>query len=186
MKKILILIIIVTALMMTGCGDKNEQMTSFIPTPIPGSEDNSGETTSEETTEGSGETVGESTEATPTPKPLHVGQTTTMYVKLGEYDAILNIRSTPSKDGDVVGFLVHTEKLEIIEIVDGWASFAQGGSIRYVSSDFLVNERPDYIEPPTATPVPTNKPTPTTKPETVNKPQVNTPSSDSEEAPPEI
>lgn len=188
MKKSLLLIILFTALMMTGCGNKNEQFTSFIPTPMPESENNSGETISGDATEGTEETIGENAEATPTPKPLHVGQTTTMYVKLDEYDAILNIRSTPSKDGDVVGFLVHTEKLQVIDIVDGWASFAQGDSIRYVSADFLVNERPEYLEPPTPTPspIPSEKPTPTNKPESANKPQTNTPSTDSVDAPPEI
>jgi uncharacterized protein YgiM (DUF1202 family) len=107
-------------------------------------------------------------------------------VKLDKYDAILNVRGTPSKDGEVVGFLVHTEKIEVIDIVDGWASFAQGGEVRYVSADFLVNERPEYIEPPTLSPAPTNKPTPTTKPVQDKPVQNSTPEADSEDAPPEI
>jgi len=185
MKKSLIVIILFTALLMTGCG-KKEQMTNFIPTPIPNSEDNGGDTTEVVTDDGE-VTGGEVTDATPTPKALHVGQTTPMYVKLDEYDAILNVRSTPSKDGDVVGFLVHTEKIDVIDIVDGWASFAQGGEVRYVSSDFLVKDRPEYLEPPTA--APTSKPTakPTSTPAPTPKPaQSDTPAAGSEEAPPEI
>ncbi len=175
MKKSLLLVIIITLLTMTGCSDKGE-FASFIPTPAPESNDSIGDVEAEEPSEDSSET---SEEATPTPKSLHVGQTTTMYVKLDKYDAILNVRATPSREGDIVGFLVHTEKIEVIDIVDGWASFAQGGEVRYVSADFLVKERPDYIKPPT--PAPTNKPTPTNKPA-----QVTTEEDDADEAPPEI
>ena len=179
MKKGLILIIIFTVLTMTGCGDKG-QMTNFIPTPAPESEESSdtGEDLSEdETTDNGSEAPDGQDEETPSKKPLHVGETTPMYVKLDKYDAILNVRATPSRDGDVVGFLVHTEKVAVIEIVDGWASFAQGGEIRYVSADYLVDERPEYIKPPT----PTKQPSPTSKPA-----QNNTPAEDTEEAPPEI
>lgn len=187
MKKSLIVIIIFTALLMTGCG-KQAQMTDFIPTPAPNTEDGE-EATTEVVTEGDTVTDGEVTEATPTPKPLHVGQTTKMYVKLDEYDAVLNVRKTPSKDGEVVGFLVHTEKVDVIEIVDGWASFAQDGEIHYVSADFLVNERPDYLDPPTAAPTKTPAPTkaPTKTPTKAPDPaQSDTPAAGSEEAPPEI
>ncbi len=179
MKKSLLLVIIITLLTMTGCGDKGE-FASFIPTPIPESEDSSTDAATDDTTEDTSDSSSETqVEGTPTPKPLHVGQTTTMYVKLDKYDAILNVRATPSKDGEIVGFLVHTEKIEVIEIVEGWASFAQGGEVHYVSADFLVNERPDYIEPPT--PSPNKKPTPTNKPA-----QDTTPEADADEAPPEI
>jgi predicted small lipoprotein YifL len=187
MKKSLLLIIIITLLTMTGCGDKGE-FASFIPTPIPESEDSGEDAATEDATEDTADDNSEtSVEGTPTPKPLHVGQTTTKYVKLDKYDAILNVRATPSKDGEIVGFLVHTEKIAVIDIVDGWASFAQGGEVRYVSADFLVDERPDYIEPPKPSQVPTKKPTPTTKPAQENKPvQDTTPEADTDEAPPEI
>ncbi len=188
MKKSLILIIIITLLTMTGCGDK-EEFASFIPTPTPESEDSDdGDAVTEDLTEDADDNSSEtSVEGTPNPKPLHVGQTTTMYVKLDKYDAILNVRGTPSKDGDIVGFLVHTEKIEVIDIVDGWASFAQGGEIHYVSADFLVKERPDYIEPPKPSQVPTKKPTPTNKPAQENTPAQDTsPEADTDEAPPEI
>lgn len=187
MKKSLLLIIIITLLMMTGCKEKGE-FTSFIPTPVPESEDGS-EAAVTDDTEDTKENASETPEETPTPKPVHVGQTTTKYVKLDKYDAILNVRATPSREGDIVGFLVHTEKVEVIEISNGWASFAQNGELRYVSADFLVDERPDYIKPPAPTkkPAPTSKPAPNTKPS-----QNNTSDQDSEletemeEAPPEI
>jgi predicted small lipoprotein YifL len=188
MKKSLLMIIIIMLLTMTGCGDKGE-FASFIPTPSPESEDTKDEDpAAEDVEEDTEDNNTESTlEGTPTPKPLHVGQTTTMYVKLDKYDAILNVRATPSKDGNIVGFLVHTEKIEVIEIVDGWASFAQSGEVHYVSADFLVNERPDYIEPPIPSKAPTKKPTPTNKPVQESTPaQDSTSDTDMDEAPPEI
>ena len=90
-------------------------------------------------------------------------------MKLDDYDAILNIRSAPSREGEIVGFLVHTEQVEVISVEDGWASFVYQDEIRYVSADFLVDKKPAYIEPPT----PTAEPTPTEEP-------------DPNEAPPEI
>jgi uncharacterized protein YgiM (DUF1202 family) len=129
MKKNVFLLIIITVFLLSGCS-KKEKMTNFIPTMAP--ED---EITSEVTQtplEGS-------TEATPTPKEIHVGETTTKYVKLSEYDDTLNVRSTPSTDSEPVGFLVHTEKIEVIDIVDGWASFVYNNQVCYVNADFLVD-----------------------------------------------
>jgi uncharacterized protein YgiM (DUF1202 family) len=103
---------------------------------------------------------------------------------MGEYDAVLNVRATPSKDGDIVGFLVHTEKVEVIEIKDGWASFEYNNAICYVSSDFLVDTRPDYIAPPSPTPKPVPADTPTPTPTPTPKPAK--PATDGGEAPPEI
>jgi hypothetical protein len=158
MKKSIVLFMILTVFLLTGCSQK-EQMTSFIPTQTP--EEVSDNTTPEDT---SGEDAAtEGTEATPTPKEIHVGQTTPMYVKLDKYGAFLNIRPTPSTDSEPVGFLVHAEEIDVIEIADGWASFLYNNAICYVNSDFLVDERPEYLEPPTATPAPTPKATPTPK-----------------------
>lgn len=169
MKKNIYLLIIVTVLLLSGC-KKQAQMVDFIPTPTPvvTNEDEAGEE-SENTNE-----------ATPTPKTIHVGQTIAMYVKLDEYGAFLNVRSNPSKDGAIVGSLVHTEKIDVIEIVDGWASFEMDNVIVYVSADFLVPERPDYIPLPTAAPTPT----PTPKPKD-NTPK-DTPTPEPDAAPPEI
>jgi len=192
MKKYIYLLIVITSLMFVGC-KKQEQMVDFIPSTT--STDESGEVISED------ETAGENTEgndnsteeavATPTPKTIHVGETKTMYVKLDEYGAFLNVRSIPSKEGDIVGSLVHTEKIEVIDIVDGWASFLQDNEVRYVNADFLVDVRPDYIAPPSPTPTPKNTPTvkttPTSKPSPTSKP-TPTPvvETDTDEAPPEI
>lgn len=88
------------------------------------------------------------------------GKTTTKYVKLNNYNGILNIRATPAKDGEVVGFLVHTESVEVISIENGWASFMYKGVKCYVSAEFLVDKKPAYIAPPTVTPTPAITPTP--------------------------
>lgn len=211
MRKSLLFIILFAAMALTGCSDKKDQMPDFIPTPMPeadsGEEDAVGEdeTTgedietgenSEEGTSGeeaSEEGASEDTQITPTPKTVPVGQTKTMYVKLDKYDAVLNVRSAPSKQGEVVGFLVHTERVRVIDIVDGWASIAQSGQVHYVSADFLVEERPAYIEPPKPSPAPSKKPTPTQKPPQNTAPveddasaQDGAPDDNSEEAPPEI
>ncbi|MGF7143296.1 uncharacterized protein YgiM (DUF1202 family) [Anaerotaenia torta] len=170
MKKSILFIILTAAVMMAaGCSNKEDEMPDFIPTPIPknGGEVTDSENTtageepgSEETPEDSGteEAPGDDTQATPTPPTVHVGQTTVMYVKLKAYGAILNVRSAPSKDSDIVGFLVHTERIRVVDIADGWASFLYNDEVCYVSADYLVTERPEYLTPPTHTPVPTVKP----------------------------
>jgi uncharacterized protein YgiM (DUF1202 family) len=157
MKKIII-ILIITAIFLSGCS-KNDQMTNFIPTVKP--EDNS----SDEEIPTEVTPVGEenATDATPTTKAIYVGQTTTKYVMLTEYDDTLNVRSAPSTDAEKVGFLVHTEKIEVIEIKDGWASFLYNDAICYVNADFLVDEKPNFIEPPTPTAAPEKVPTPLPK-----------------------
>jgi hypothetical protein len=137
MKKVVIVLLIMI-LVLSGCS-KKEVMTDFIPTAAPsvGAEEDITPT-------------GQAT--TPTPKEVFVGQTTTKYVKLTEYKDVLNVRSAPSTDAEAVGFLVHTEKVEVIEISDGWASFLYKGAICYVNADFLVDDKPDLLEPPTPTP----------------------------------
>lgn len=190
MKKSLIFIILVTVILLAGC-KKEEQMTNFIPTQAPDEDfEDADDTDSTEATQQDGETSSETgdnapdaatseegTEA-PSQNMVYAGQTTTMYVKLDEYDAVLNVRAKPGKDGEIVGFLVHTEKVQVIEIKDGWAKIKYRDGAYYVSADFLVDKRPDYIDPPTKAPTPTKTPTPTPKPaeETTN----------GEEAPPEI
>ncbi|MGB4659482.1 MAG: SH3 domain-containing protein [Mobilitalea sp.] len=174
MKKSILLLLMITVLGLYGCSQSNE-MVDFIPTPIPSvteTTDSEQETDAEGSTEITEGGSTEVTEATPTPKELVIGETTTMYVKMNEYDDFLNVRATPSTDGEVVGMLVHTEKIEVIEIVDGWASIAVGNEVRYVSSDFLVLERPDFIPAPTPTPVPTKAPTkaPTNTPKPTKAP----------------
>jgi hypothetical protein len=165
MKRNIYLLIILTVFILTGCSPK-DQMTNFIPTPMPSDDDalDAVEDEIEDVAEG---TEGE-VEATPTPKPLHVGKTTEMYVKLDKYGAFLNVRPNPSTDGEPVGFLVHAEKIEVIELVEGWASFVYNEKVCYVNADFLQEKRPEYLTPPTPTPVPEVTPTmtPTAEPTT--------------------
>lgn len=149
-------------LALAGCGKKS-QITDFIPTPMitQTPADGSGEVTDGSNAGTDQGTEGDAT-ATPTDRPIVVGKTTAKYVKLGEYDAILNVRSEPSKEGTIVGFLVHTEKVDVMSIENGWAKFVVNGKACYVSADFLADERPAYITPPT--PTPSVAPTPTLKP----------------------
>lgn len=157
MKKSMYLFIILTIFTLAGCS-KNERITSFIPTQPPA-----------DVTQPAGEEDTEDTQVTvtvsPTPRDIVVGQTTTMYVMLDEYGGFLNVRPTPSTEGAPVGFLVHTEPVDVIEIAGGWASILYNDAICYVNASFLVKERPAYIDPPTPTPVPVKTPTPTPAPE---------------------
>lgn len=153
MKKSMFMFIIGIMLILTGCS-KKEQMASFIPTPAPSEETDVVLDDDEPVTEQ------EEPSVTPTPKPIVVGQTTTMYVKLDEFGGTLNVRQTPSTSGAKMGFLVHAEKVDVIEIKDGWASFVYNGTICYVNASYLVNEQPEYLEKPTPTPKPENTPTP--------------------------
>lgn len=159
MKRSIYLLIILTIFTLAGCSKKG-QMADFIPTQVP-------EEATEPGQEDTQEDAQVTQEATPTPKDIVVGQTTPMYVKLDEYGGYLNVRSKPSTSGDQVGFLVHAEQIDVIEIADGWASFLYEGAICYVNADFLVTERPEYLDPPTPTPAPEKTPTPkpTTKPD---------------------
>lgn len=163
MKKSIYLLIILTVLLLSGCSQK-DQMTNFIPTQAPDETSESGADTDANTDEG----TQSETAATPTPGVIHIGQTTTKYVKLDEYGGYLNIRSTASREGEVVGFLVHAEEVEVIEIIDGWASFLYNDAICYVNADYLVDERPDYLTPPPPTPTPIV--TPTQAPDTAEAP----------------
>lgn len=163
MKKNMVYIMIIMAVFaLSGCKSK-DQATYFIPTPVvsedPSEQEDSGDSAQETTPTGT-------EEGTASDEPVYVGKTTPKYVKLGDYDAVLNIRLTPSKDGEIVGFLVHTEKIDVISIENGWASFVYKNKISYVSSDFLVDKKPAYIDPPSPTPSPTPAPlTPTPEPD---------------------
>ncbi len=140
MKKIISLFII-TALLLTGCS-KEEQMPDFIPTMAP---------EKEEAKEAAPPKEESDPEVEPSPATIYVGETTTKYVKLSKYNDTLNVRSSPSTSGDKVGFLVHTEVVDVIEIKDGWASFLYKDAICYVNASYLVDEKPAYIEPPAPT-----------------------------------
>ena len=158
MKKSILPLMIMLTFLLTGCQPK-EQITSFIPTQVPNQD------VEETPVDGAEENTENTEDITPAPSELHVGQTTPMYVKLDEYGAYLNIRSTPSTEGAPVGFLVHAEKIDVIEIADGWASFVYEGAVCYVKESFLVKEKPAYLEPPTSTPAPTPTKKPVTTPD---------------------
>ncbi|HWT73494.1 MAG TPA: SH3 domain-containing protein [Mobilitalea sp.] len=153
MKKSIYLLIISILILLSGCS-KKDQLTNFIPTQVPEEV-----TTSVEGTDENAQTDAE-TAVTPTPAAIHIGATTTKYVKLDEYGGYLNIRSKPSTDAEAVGFLVHAEEVKVIEIKDGWASILYNDAICYVNADFLVDERPAYLTPPPPTPTPIVTPTP--------------------------
>jgi hypothetical protein len=157
-KSIYVLLLMMMILLLTGCNKKEEEMTSFIPTQAP-TED--GGTVDNDTVDGDEAQTDqeEVTEAASTPSVVHVGQTKPMYVKMDEYGATLNVRATPSTNGEAVGFLVHGEKIEVADIADGWASFVYNDALCYVNADFLVDKQPEYLEPPTPTPTPKVTPT---------------------------
>lgn len=152
------LVLVMAVIILTGCKDKGRE-TNFIPTPIPPDyteeytdvpkEEDIIEYDPDDSEEGSGDDSEE---------PIVVGRTTAKYVKLNNYGALLNIRDKPSTESEVVGSLVHTEKINVIEIKDGWASFLYHDNICYVSEDYLVDKKPPYLVPPTPTPSPTPTP----------------------------
>lgn len=146
--KILYILIGTAVLLFAGCKG-NDQETYFIPTPAPDFTDEDVDL-SEDVIDDSKEQIEDSNDSEE--DPIVIGETTTKYVKLNTFGAILNVRSSPTTEEDnVVGFLVHTEPIEVISIDGDWASFIYKGEICYVSSDYLVDFVPPYISPPTLT-----------------------------------
>lgn len=153
MKNKLLYIIITGAVLLFVACKGNDKETNFIPTEPP-------EFTDDDYIDIPDDPLDDFEEPTNTPddkegsedEPVYVGETTTKYVKLRSYGAILNVRSAPSTEEDnVVGFLVHTEPIEVISIDGEWAKFLYQDEIRYVSSEFLVDTVPPYVSPPTQT-----------------------------------
>jgi hypothetical protein len=132
-------------------------MDEFIPTPTPAPTPIVDENEAPEETTGETDTPLEELD-------LSTVETTPKYVKMEKYGSTLNVRSTPSTDGDVIGSLVHREKIDVIEIKDGWAAFISDHKIKYVKADYLVDDKPDFLEPPAATPTPVPTAAPTVKP----------------------
>lgn len=173
MRKYLFLVMILSVAILSGCG-KEEQMPDFIPTnlledntdnngkDVNKQEDNSqpDENISQDGDVTQPDDSGDNDNSDSKDTPPVVGKTTTMYVKLNQFGGYLNVRPTPSTDKEPVGFLVHAEAVEVIEIKDGWASILYKGNICYVNDDYLVDKQPSYLEPPTITPKPTATPTP--------------------------
>lgn len=179
MKIRLYLTVAVAMLVLMGCNSENETV-NFIPTPkvTPIVEDNEEPLVDEDNA--ASPTDGEDEEITPVTK----------YVKLGSYGAILNIRKSPDLNGQVVGLLNHADKIEVLKVENGWASFKKGDQTYYVSDSFLVDEKPEALVPPTPTPtpIPTPEPTPTPTPtpKADQDAEEEAPTEDEEELPPEI
>lgn len=157
MNRKLYLLLSLLILVLTGCGNNDDVETSFIPSPTPipvEVDDEKAEVT-----------------VTPTAIPEDEDKTVIKYAKLTEFGDILNVRTSPTtKENNVVGFLVHSEKIEVIEIKDGWAGFMYHNQVCYVSADYLVDERPEAIEAPQATPTPTPEPIETPEPTAIPTP----------------
>lgn len=146
-KKFMFLIVIGAILLFTACKGNNQE-TNFIQPPV---------FTEDDDIDIAENPLDDFEEPTDTPdnvedEPVYVGETTTKYVKLRSYGAILNVRSEPNTDEDnVVGFLVHTEPIEVISIDGDWAKILYQDEVRYVSSEYLVDTVPPYVSPPTQT-----------------------------------
>ena len=172
-----------------GCSNRNK-MDDFIPTPTPSPTPIVDENDLSEGTAGETDTPLDELD-------LSTVETTPKYVKMDKFGSTLNVRATPSTDGDIIGSLVHREKVDVIEIKDGWAAFVNDNKIKYVKAEYLVDDKPDFLDPPTATPtpVPTPEPTPTPAPTAKptkeptpapeEKPTVKPDNSDEPEAPEE-
>lgn len=162
-KNIIILISMILGILLVGC-KKEDQMASYIPTqkitPSP-----------EELSEG--EEIDAEDDNTDEAEVVKVEK----YVKLKEFSAILNVRATPSTNGEKKGILTHGDKIEVVSMEDGWAGFYKNGELCYVRADFLVDEQPAKLEPPTATPTPipeiTQAQTPTVAPTPTPEPTKN-------------
>lgn len=144
--KLMFIIIGLSVLVFVACKG-NDQETNFIPTQPPAFTEDDLDLSEDDDTS-------LIVEPTDTPddeeeESVSLGETTTMYVKLATYGAILNVRSAPTTEEDnVVGFLVHTEPVEVISIENGFASFIYKDDVCYVSEDFLSDTVPPYISPP--------------------------------------
>jgi len=172
MKKYIYILIALSVLALSAC-KKEEKMPDYIPANLSeedtGKDANKGDDTGQTADENSQDSTsvqdGEAKDDEESgDQPIVVGKTTKMYVKLKQYGGYLNIRPTPSTDGEPVGFLVHAEEVDVIEIKDGWASFMYKGKICYVNADYLVDKQPAYLEAPTPTPKPTATPAPAEEP----------------------
>lgn len=182
MKIRLYLTVAAAILVLMGCNSENETV-NFIPTPkvTPIVEDQEKPMEDEDTTSPA---EGEDEDVTPVTK----------YVKLGSYGATLNIRKSPELNGQVVGFLNHGDKIEVLKVENGWASFKKGDITYFVSDSFLVDEKPEELVPPTPTPSPIPTPEPTSTPTPKPKadqteeedPAEDESTEDEEELPPEI
>lgn len=164
MKYKLYIVLGLLVFLLAGCSPK-DQMANIIvaPTPTPSAEEEPDTAHVEEGQDNENEAGNE--EEAEDEEPIVVGATITKFVKLNKYNDTLNVRAEPSTNGAKVGFLVHAEKVEVIDIVDGWARFVKDNKYVYCSADYLVDEKPEYLQPPTSTPSPTPDPNENISPE---------------------
>lgn len=74
---------------------------------------------------------------------------TIMFVKLQHYGSTLNVRDNPSMNGNIIGKMEHGDSVEVISMEDGWATINYNDGTAYVSCDYLVQEEPSTLKPPT-------------------------------------
>lgn len=98
--------------------------------------------------------------ATVTPRPV-IERSTEMYVKLNDFGSTLTIRAGAGTDTEKIGFLVHAEKVNVIETSGDWSKFFYKDDYGYCMTKFLVSKKPEYLTP---TPLPTQAATPTPTP----------------------
>lgn len=148
MKKSLMYIIMTGAVLLFAACKGNDEETNFIPVLPPAFTDDDDVVVPDDPLDD----FEEPSVIPDEDEPVYAGETDTKYVKLSSYGAILNVRSAPTSDEDnVVGFLVHTEAIDVISIDGEWAEFLYHNEVRYVSADYLVDVVPPYISPPMQT-----------------------------------
>ena len=147
-KKILFIMVTGVMLLFVACKG-NDKETNFIPTQPPVFTEDNDIVIPDEPVFDFEDPIDTPSEVEE--EPVYVGETTIKYVKLNSYGTILNVRSEPNTGENVVGFLVHTEPIEVISIDGDWAKIMFKDEINYVSSEFLVDTVPPYVSPPTQT-----------------------------------
>jgi hypothetical protein len=115
-------------LVLQGCGSPSK-MDNFIPTPTPAP------------------TSTKSFEKLSSDETATDGKVQIKYVNLSKYGASLNVRSEPSSDAKIIGKLMHMQKVEVIDIQNGWACYKEGDKLRYVNADYLVDDPPKALTP---------------------------------------
>ena len=63
----------------------------------------------------------------------------------------LNVRSTPSTDGQVLGQLVYGTAVEVLDTANGWSRISYNGTTAYVSAQYLSQKQPTTTKPTVTT-----------------------------------
>jgi D-alanyl-D-alanine carboxypeptidase len=59
----------------------------------------------------------------------------------------LNVRSTPSTDGAVLGQLLYGTAVEVLDTANGWSRITYNGATAYVSAQYLSQKQPTTTKP---------------------------------------